>query len=713
MSLEIVRGSIKNALAINALVDSIRGLDLEEGTLYAGYPIIASADSSHTIEALLITSKHGLVAFDFPQPGTTIEDVRDIQDQIFYLIEGNLKKHETLRRGRALAITPNVISFYPVEGQVPNSDEAGYLFASPATLGQVLGRCQQIEASYYKSLCAAIQRVTTIKPQKKRENVKLEDSKGAILKVIEKEIANLDQWQKKAAIEVPEGPQRVRGLAGSGKTIVLALKAAYLHAQHPDWDIAVTFHTRSLSQQFKDLIERFSLEHSGDKPNWNKLRILNAWGSSNDPGVYSDVAELLDVVPMNFATAKHRFGYGRAFSGICNEILSYLNTYKDIGLYDAVLIDEAQDLPVSFFRMVYAVTRNPKRIVWAYDELQNLGDMYMPPVSELFGVDKDGTPLVSVTNIENQAQQDIILPICYRNTPWALTLAHALGFGIYREKGLVQLFDELSLWTEIGYRVESGVLEFGKHVCLSRKEGSFPKYFNDLIRPVDAIEAKKFESVIDQYVWIAEEIEKNITLDELDPDDILVIFPDAYTSKNQFQYLSDALLRKGIYSHLAGISTDRDTFTRKNSITAASIYRAKGNEAPMVYVVNSEWCATGFEMIKLRNILFTCITRSRAWVKICGVGNVMDILLKEIGDVVDSNYKLSFPIPSEEELSKIRMINRDRTEEEKKNITKASKNLQEIMKMIETGALHPDLLPELKALLDVARSTSGGDEQDE
>ena len=42
--------------------------------------------------------------------------------------------------------------------------------------------------------------------------------------------------------------------AGSGKTIVLALKVAYLHAHHPDWTIAVTFNTRSLKGQFERLI---------------------------------------------------------------------------------------------------------------------------------------------------------------------------------------------------------------------------------------------------------------------------------------------------------------------------------------------------------------------------------------------------------------------------------------------------------------------------
>ena len=82
-----------------------------------------------------------------------------------------------------------------------------------------------------------------MKPKKKRKNVTKTNSKGAIIKQIEKEIANLDEWQKKAAFEIPEGPQRIRGLAGSGKTVVLALKAAYLHSQHPEWTIAITFYT--------------------------------------------------------------------------------------------------------------------------------------------------------------------------------------------------------------------------------------------------------------------------------------------------------------------------------------------------------------------------------------------------------------------------------------------------------------------------------------
>lgn len=699
MSLEIVRGTIKNLIAMNSLITTLKNIRVE-GTLYLGYPIIASADASHTIEALFLSQKYGLVVFTFPSQQDSIDSVKDIQDHIYYLLEGNLKKHESLRKGRNIAFQPNIISFYPepVDDDAFSKTET-YKFADPTSLGDVLEQCSGVEPDYFPPLCAAVQRVTTIKPAKKRENVQKKNSKGAILKIIEKEIANLDQWQKKAAIEVPAGPQRVRGLAGSGKTVVLALKAAYLHAQHPDWNIVVTFHTRSLSQQFKDLIERFTLEHSGDKPNWERLRIMHAWGSYGEPGVYSDIAAALNVVPVNYALAKSRYGVEGAFAGICNEMTSYISQNSFQPVYDAILIDEAQDLPIPFFRMVYAATKKPKRIVWAYDELQNLSNALMPSVDQLFGKDKNGNPFISVNNNEDEAQQDIILPVCYRNTPWALTLAHALGFGIYRSGGLVQLFDDLGLWKEIGYTVDTGVLEFNKRVVLKRKTGSFPSYFNDLISADDAVVAKNFKNRIDQYEWVASEIQKNISEDEIDPDDVLVIFPDAYTSKQQFQIFSQSLTMRGLNAHLAGISTDRDTFTRTNSITVASIYRAKGNEAPMVYIVNSEWCASGLAMITLRNILFTAITRSRAWVRICGVGKKMEILETEIAQVREKEYKLDFHVPTEDELKNIRLINRDRTVEEKGKISQAIRSIKEIKGLIDSGNIAPEMMSELKSLI--------------
>jgi superfamily I DNA and RNA helicase len=60
---------------------------------------------------------------------------------------------------------------------------------------------------------------------------------------------------------------------------VLALKAAYLHAQHPDWKIAVTFNTRSLKGQFRQRINTFSIEQTNEEPDWDNVQIIHAWGA--------------------------------------------------------------------------------------------------------------------------------------------------------------------------------------------------------------------------------------------------------------------------------------------------------------------------------------------------------------------------------------------------------------------------------------------------
>ena len=121
--------------------------------------------------------------------------------------------------------------------------------------------------------------------------------------------------------------------------------------------------------------------------------------------------------------------------------------------YDAILVDEAQDFSPSFLRLCYEMLQPPKRLVYAYDELQNLRSQSLPSPEEIFGLAEDGTPKVRFKPFEEgQPQQDIILEKCYRNSRPALVTAHALGFGIYRnppapkESGIVQMFDQSSLW---------------------------------------------------------------------------------------------------------------------------------------------------------------------------------------------------------------------------------------------------------------------------
>jgi len=710
--LDIVYGETKQREVASRLARVLMDMQLD-GTFYIGYPVIASADDKILVDALLVSRQHGLVAFRFdgqtPQRDDTEawKQLADAQDRLFYAIEANLGRHNELRSGRRLGVAVETITLFPIPPEPPQSVEGR--FAGIDTVRATITDCAPVDEVFFRPLEAALQRVTTIKPRKKRAAVSKTGSRGAILKEIEQSIANLDQWQKRSAIETPDGPQRIRGLAGSGKTIVLALKAAYLHSQHPDWNIAVTFFTRSLYQQFEDLIRRFSYEHLNDEPNWDRLRILHAWGGRDQDGIYTEIAERANTVPRDFAYGKAKYGHDGAFQGLCQDLLTQTALEPGPPIYDAVLIDEAQDLPPAFFRLVYRFTADPKRIVWAYDELQTLSEAVMPNTSELFGRSDVGEPLVTLHNLDGRPRQDVILPVCYRNTPWALTLAHGLGFGVYRAQGMVQHFDDPQLWEHIGYQVLAGDLRPGNDVTLVRAATSFPEFFERLLRPEDAIMSMSFPDELAQAEWIADGIRTNLTEDELEADDILIVLPSALTARRNAAVISDALARRRIASHLVGVTTSVDEVFRPGSVALANIYRSKGNEAPMVYLANAQTCVAGSELTKKRNILFTAITRCRAWVRICAWGQSSQALIQEIEAVRSKQYQLIFRVPTEAALKDMRRIHRDLTPSEKAAQERDKKQLESLLEKVVSGDLPFEILsPAARAKLQNMTKNAGG-----
>lgn len=719
MKFDIIRGKISQPVPTESLVNTITKYFEENeddtGSLYLGYPLSANADYKVTIDALLISKKCGAIIFVFPKDIGNNELIKEEQDTMYYNLDFYFKKYISLKKGRNLSFSPKVISVVPTI--ISDINDPNYIVVSDKEIPDILNDEIELDDDTYQKICEALQKVASIKPKKKRQNVKDSKSFGGKIKRIEKEIANLDQWQKKAAMELPEAPQRIRGLAGSGKTIVLALKAAYMHSQYPDWNIAITFYTRSLSQQLKRLIQKFYYEYSGDDPDWEKIHIVHAWGTNFEEGIYSIAARSLNMTPLNYESAKMKYGRNDAFKGICNELIPCFDK-SYIPKFDAVLIDEAQDMPSSFFRIVYNLTNDPKRITWAYDELQNLSEMVMPSLDEMFGKNEQGISNVILENKKGKAMQDIILPICYRNPPWSLSVAHALGFGLYRKPrdgeslGIVQMFDEPNIWEEIGYECAQGNLNYGEVVTLKRKEETTPEYFGELLSADESMQSRKFNTVDEQYAYVAREIKKNIENDELDLDDILVIFPNPIRAKNEYIAFRKFLLSREIESILVGIDTDRDTFRMSGFVSCSSIYRAKGNEAPMVYVLNTDWCAEGYELIKLRNILFAAITRSRAWVRIYGVGEGMDLINDEIDKCKENSYSLKFKLPTTSQLTSLRRINRERTNDEVRQINLAQANVKKLIEGLKSGELDSELIPELESLMTLYKKKKMSEQDD-
>lgn len=694
--LDIVFGENAGTVPAQSLQAELQNLEIE-GTLYLGYPVLSTADGKVFVDAMLVSQTHGLIAFDLtshidaPRPGAASRDaIREKQNQIYASIYNKLNTYGALRRGRSLAVNVGVVTYHTALAEQIVEDEI--VATPPASLPAIMANFPPIEDRLLRALNAAVQRVSTLRPPNKREGVVKPNSRGAILKQIEREIANLDNWQNKGAIEYANGPQRIRGLAGSGKTVVLALKAAYLHVRHPEWRIAVTFSSRALIQQFRDLIRRFTYDQIEDDPNWDRLVILHAWGSSREPGVYSTVCAHYGMPPVDWQSAARRYG-SRSFEGVCEELNKVIAAQGPKPIFDAVLVDEAQDQPTSFYRMLYQVVPPPHRIMWAYDDLQNLGDYEMRSEEVLFGADANGKALVRLRNEADKPKEDIVLPVCYRNTPWALATAHALGFGIYRPLGLVQMFDEASIWPRIGYEVAGGSLELGHQVRLRRRRESYPSYFPDLVNPDEAVQCRVFDTEQAQIDALAAEIARNVLEDELDHSDILIVLPNTYTSKKVGARVMSRLADAQIPSHLVGVTTSRDEIFQKGSIAITHIHRAKGNEAPMIYILNAEYCQGGFELSRKRNILFTAITRSRCWVRIFGVGEAMQSLKAEVDAVRAHNFELDFEYPTQEQIEKLARVHRDMTDQERRQWQGKFTALEEVMRAVDEGEVPIEALP--------------------
>lgn len=690
----IIRGSTDKPAATQELVNFFSSREDLEGVLYTGYPIIGTSEGAFSIDALWISEQKGIIIFDLVE-GMAVRNYIEIQDDSVNKVESRLRSHRELMNRRKLSVPVNAITFAPAVGNA-NTDIDNFLCNSN-NLNDAIESIEEADGFNYEQAISVLQIVSNIRKNRSTRQITNENSRGAKLKRLEDSVSVLDRLQDKAVIETVDGVQRIRGLAGSGKTIVLALKAAYWHSIHPEWKIAVTFNTRSLKGQFKRLINSFVIERTTEEPNWENIQVIQAWGApggGDRDGLYYKFCETHDIEYHDLSSAKRTFSKSFPFEKACDDALNQVKSPKPI--YDAILVDEAQDFPPCFLKLCYQMLKKPHRLVYAYDELQNLGKQSLPAPEEIFGKDKSGKPIVTFESNGRTAQQDITLDKCYRNSRPILVSAHALGFGIYRKPdeksgtGIVQIFEQNSLWTDVGYQIASGQLEDGKDVVLRRTDETSPPFLEEHSAIDDLIQFKLFDSKEDQAEWIAKEIEKNLNREELRFDDIVVINPDPLSTRNEMSLIRTALFDRRIPSHLAGVDTSPDVFfsSGSDSITCTGIFRAKGNEAGMVYIINADDCYESyFNLPTIRNQLFTAMTRSKAWVRVCGIGNKMKNLINEFHQVKSKNFKLEFVYPTKPQRESINIVNRDISYADMQKIKVKKGEFDSLIHEIEKGTL--------------------------
>ena len=366
--LTVINGVTDKQILVDELTAILNTMDLD-GYFYLGYPVLGGMDGKIKVDALLVCRQYGVVIFDLEiSSEEEIENKIRLLDDLYNNMEARLKRYSYLSKRRQLQVPINVVSYAP---RYKTGTEE--ICCSELELRKYLNNLRWDQSEdYYEKLLEAIQMISQIKKRGQRTNLKKEDSKGAKLKALENQISYLDKYQSKAVIETVEGVQRIRGLAGSGKTIVLALKVAYLYTMYEDKVIAVTFNSRALKGQFIQLISNFIIENTNEEPDWSRIKINTRSRVKNSEGLYFNFCRANNLICYDYMDACCKFGRDAlVFDKICQEAVEAVSEPKV--LYDMILVDEAQDFSKYFLRMCYLSLPEEKRmLVYAYDELQSL-----------------------------------------------------------------------------------------------------------------------------------------------------------------------------------------------------------------------------------------------------------------------------------------------------------------------------------------------------
>lgn len=611
-----------------------QNLNLEEAVFNFNFPLYVNfGGDALRSKVMVLSPKHGVLLFAPVElidqsPQSAIEEVVENVDAVMGEVMAKLVKDKTTRRYQddvhCAIYSPHL------QRDISQLTKLPVLRSSTDVLRFINEREQlDLSAEEFGQLQAVLE-MSKLLRQPKRRSLTKDKSKGRMAAAAELEIATFDRNQVDTFLREITGLERIKGLAGSGKTVVLAVKAAIIHACYPEKKLAFTYYTRSLHQHITKLITTFHHGLTDKEPNWDNMLVMHAWGGKTSRGFYSEVCKHHGKTPITFRQVKH---LPEPFDHICKDLLKVTNLQP---VFDYVFIDEGQDFPSSFLKLSSKVTKGHK-LVWAYDALQNIFNVKAPRAEDIFDD-------VTVEYVDDQA-----LKKCYRNSGEVLVTAHALGFGIYGK--IVQMLENKEYWEDLGYHVESGNLIPGSQVVISRPEDHSLRSISRSCRKEDLVIAKVFGTVADEIAYVVGSIKNDIQQEELRPDDIMVISVDTRSAATYLDGIEAGLQQVGINAR--NLRTDPaggKEFFEQRHVTLSSVNRAKGNEAYMVYVVGTDALFEPKPDPISRNSLFTAITRAKGWVRVTGIGDTSCKWKTEIDQALAHAPKLTFKYPTKEEL---------------------------------------------------------------
>jgi superfamily I DNA and RNA helicase len=638
------------------LVKTIRSGEIfppkNEIILYEGWPQVKDYDGrTHSADLTIIGNKYGVKLVK-----TTLSENRaDIRKEALSILqcaastESSLSKSLKLKQRRRLVFEVIPILYAPNLNEQDIDIDDVEITSSPAEVYRHLAEENgSLNAEQQVEVQAIIEGAKALGQLSEIED---DDSISPIARAynnLAATIYNFDTAQRSVALTSIRGPQRIRGLAGTGKTVIIAMKAALAHIEDPTANILVTYYTRSLRDVIERLITRFYRHFAETDPNWDNIHVRHGWGRRNVPGVYRDACIRAGMSPKSFGDVR---GAKNPLGAVCEELV---RTGVVKPFYDVVLVDEGQDFPDSFYQMCFYLTkgtRDEKQIIWAYDELQNVFDVQVREPELLFGNDADGEPRISLLRSlpEGSETNDFVLQRSYRNQREVLILAHSIGFGVYGDT--VQMLENSKHWEDVGYDIISGDFTEGSENVVERSTSNSPSV---LASPdgVPVIDVAGLDEMDDEVSKAASEIKFFVDNGML-PQNIMVISLDDRSARSYFSKLSEELLKHKIpCNNIIKDPYSEPPFQIDGMVTLSTVYRAKGNEAAVVIVLGAD--AASLKTRTGRNKLFVAFTRTKGWLRIYGMnGSVLNKLFKEIDQARALSPRIKFTMPDMTKLNTI------------------------------------------------------------
>lgn len=202
-------------------------------------------------------------------------------------------------------------------------------------------------------------------------------------------IKTMDLHQENMAKQIGDKHRLIRGVAGSGKTLVLASRAKMLAKAHPDWKILVLCYGIPLSRSLKQMIEQkldepddlMDLINAGatNSIKVSKIEVYNfhEWLRNSLHMKDSDIPALLDKLNKNEAI---------------------------VPAYDAILIDEGQDFEPDWLKLL-SLCLNPdtQSLLLVEDRAQSIFKRKTSLAQDI-GLDFRGRSKILSINYRNTAQ---------------------------------------------------------------------------------------------------------------------------------------------------------------------------------------------------------------------------------------------------------------------------------------------------------------------